>query len=615
MRDDVWRDNFYFNRSESTEIIRRNKFVSVWNDKWVGSPDQDDTFVCFRCGCIKPIYDFVPTGKTAGSKPTTNCVSCRGARDGYEKGEKRKNVKAKRKAEDPEGYQQKQLEYSRASDARKRAENEEEYLASKREKAQKNRYAKKSTTSSSSSSDSTCDNFSYTPYQKESYYRTCASSKGIPVTITSEQFEAIFKSECFYCGSPPTTESLMGVDRLSTCYGYCVGNVVPCCTMCNMMKGSFDPTTFINKAHEVSFTYHEKQSEGELVDDPVEVSAVSYNEYSTRASKKGLEFMLSKEEYDDIVSRPCYYCFSTTSIGLDRIDSSKGYMASNIYPACSLCNYMKRDYPLMDFYMKCDKIAEHTKDMPYYDWFEKFPTCYDNISFVASCSTFSLSPHDGFSGYFDTLPTHTVLHLCAYSSCKNMIVSGHMCDTCADRKEKSYSEIAVYMEGRNKCSAMTKTGKSCNFYAITGEELCERHKNPSAYQQKQRDVSNQCIAAVSNKNTRCTKMVVKDSEFCVYHKKQNPTIVFLKDDSTDQEKREHSTYIHDKFKAWLKEERVCDAYSVEKKVGCDRNCIYGFDVCSYHIQFSGMIDKRSACIEHYNIKNRNRVKKHASSKK
>lgn len=54
--------------------------------------------------------------------------------------------------------------------------------------------------------------------------------------LTKEQFFDIRKGECNYC-SGPLPETSIGLDRIIPEIGYIVGNVVPCCRNCNMLKG------------------------------------------------------------------------------------------------------------------------------------------------------------------------------------------------------------------------------------------------------------------------------------------------------------------------------------------------------------------------------------------
>ncbi len=62
------------------------------------------------------------------------------------------------------------------------------------------------------------------------------------------------------------------------------------------------------------------------------------------AKRRKLEFVISIEEYTELVSQPCYYCGGSlpeAGYGLDRIDNKVGYIKGNIRPCCKQCNRAK----------------------------------------------------------------------------------------------------------------------------------------------------------------------------------------------------------------------------------------------------------------------------------
>jgi 5-methylcytosine-specific restriction endonuclease McrA len=54
---------------------------------------------------------------------------------------------------------------------------------------------------------------------------------------------------------------------------------------------------------------------------------------------------ISKEQYLDLINRPCTYCSSSvlgeTGSGLDRLDNNGGYDISNVVTCCGVCNQIK----------------------------------------------------------------------------------------------------------------------------------------------------------------------------------------------------------------------------------------------------------------------------------
>lgn len=99
-------------------------------------------------------------------------------------------------------------------------------------------------------------------------FKKSAKVRGIPISISAEQFESITNSHCYYCGR--TSEQMislntfilgyngnnilikkarksfatnqlkskhLGIDRKHSEEGYTLDNSVPCCVICNVTKG------------------------------------------------------------------------------------------------------------------------------------------------------------------------------------------------------------------------------------------------------------------------------------------------------------------------------------------------------------------------------------------
>ena len=97
--------------------------------------------------------------------------------------------------------------------------------------------------------------------------------------------------------------------------------------------------------------------------------------YIGGARSRGLDWQLTKEEFDNIIESNCYYCgeaptihksdqkFNKTDIpyyrtGVDRIDPTKGYTKENCVPCCTTCNRMKSDLSNYSFLYKIKNIYE-----------------------------------------------------------------------------------------------------------------------------------------------------------------------------------------------------------------------------------------------------------------
>jgi hypothetical protein len=108
-----------------------------------------------------------------------------------------------------------------------------------------------------------------------------------------------------------------------------------------------------------------------------------YSHHRTNGRRKN--GFLSKEEWSKIVFLPCYYCggidnknikkmkgypnkihlteevlkrYSVAINGVDRLDSSIGYVEGNCLPCCGMCNIMKSDHSKEVFLDKVKQIYE-----------------------------------------------------------------------------------------------------------------------------------------------------------------------------------------------------------------------------------------------------------------
>lgn len=78
-------------------------------------------------------------------------------------------------------------------------------------------------------------------------YRQGAVKRGYCFDISLSVFADVIRRDCFYCGARPCQVvktkqgevypfSYNGIDRVNNTSGYIVGNVQPCCAVCNRAK-------------------------------------------------------------------------------------------------------------------------------------------------------------------------------------------------------------------------------------------------------------------------------------------------------------------------------------------------------------------------------------------
>jgi hypothetical protein len=94
-------------------------------------------------------------------------------------------------------------------------------------------------------------------------YRISATQRGHLFRLSFEDFLEITGGDCTYCGQPPSNSSgqhtahapfaYSGIDRVENDVGYLKENCVPCCTLCNVAKGTQTVDQFrmwVRRAHQ-----------------------------------------------------------------------------------------------------------------------------------------------------------------------------------------------------------------------------------------------------------------------------------------------------------------------------------------------------------------------------
>jgi hypothetical protein len=90
-----------------------------------------------------------------------------------------------------------------------------------------------------------------------SKYKTSAKTRNKEFELTFDIFKDLVTKNCFYCDEPPANRytkvgkirkiKFNGIDRYNNKKGYTVENSVPCCGLCNRMKGESSVEEFFNK--------------------------------------------------------------------------------------------------------------------------------------------------------------------------------------------------------------------------------------------------------------------------------------------------------------------------------------------------------------------------------
>jgi hypothetical protein len=88
--------------------------------------------------------------------------------------------------------------------------------------------------------------------------------------------------------------------------------------------------------------------------------AFKFSQLKQGAKDRNKGWSLSFDQFMEFWQADCSYCGDPIpTIGLDRIDSSKGYELGNVRPSCGICNWMKLDLTEEEFMLHIAKI--HSK--------------------------------------------------------------------------------------------------------------------------------------------------------------------------------------------------------------------------------------------------------------
>jgi hypothetical protein len=97
------------------------------------------------------------------------------------------------------------------------------------------------------------------------------------------------------------------------------------------------------------------------------------DDYKRSALDRCLDFSLSRAEFTHLIQGSCEYCGNKNSKnvkvyggyfscnGIDRVDSTIGYVLGNCVPCCKICNWMKSSLSLEDFKNHIAKIYDKFK--------------------------------------------------------------------------------------------------------------------------------------------------------------------------------------------------------------------------------------------------------------
>jgi hypothetical protein len=254
----------------------------------------------------------------------------------------------------------KELSYCLNARAKKINEDTEKYLKYQSERMKKWRVDNPEKVQASNKERNENIDYHYSNYKKSAFV------KQLPFELDKETFIQLVKTPCHYCAIIQE-KGFNGLDRIDSVAGYVKDNCVPCCEMCNYMKKCLSPDVFVKIAQHID-SYSKKT--GSLYPEVFQnTKSVKYSLSKLSAISRNIPFDVSKEYFDTKKQECCYLCGKQNSEihqnGIDRLDSSIGYVESNMQSCCGTCNYMKNNYSLESFLEKCSLISiNHNPNEP-----------------------------------------------------------------------------------------------------------------------------------------------------------------------------------------------------------------------------------------------------------
>ena len=89
-----------------------------------------------------------------------------------------------------------------------------------------------------------------------------------------------------------------------------------------------------------------------------------YKMYRSKAAERQIPFLLTEQQFTEIVIKPCLYCGEYGSPRrIDRVENSRSYLLGNCVSSCGICNVMKRAYSREFFLDHIRKIMNHQEKL------------------------------------------------------------------------------------------------------------------------------------------------------------------------------------------------------------------------------------------------------------
>ena len=172
----------------------------------------------------------------------------------------------------------------------------------------------------------------------------------------AESMQSKMSKACHYCNHIPLIgDALNGLDRVDPRGKYDETNTVPCCGACNSFKLTFPTDEFLVGVRNIA-SFRDDLPDPTVVPRPVALGGTASRREAVKDKTDDLDIDMCIELW----SHPCYMCGRAPAMGIDRVDSSRNYTIDNCQGCCTLCNYMKKDCDEVAFLAHIARINMHT---------------------------------------------------------------------------------------------------------------------------------------------------------------------------------------------------------------------------------------------------------------
>lgn len=186
------------------------------------------------------------------------------------------------------------------------------------------------------------------------HYIRCHNRRNLKWELSDEEAIEIIKKPCYCCGKYYEKKnafgviySLMGIDRVDNNGDYTRDNVQSACNTCNMLKYIHTIEDLFQYCKNI-YDYFGSRNIRML-------SHRSYKEYENDALKNFVSFNITEKEFNEILAYDCFFCDGnngTKQVGIDKVNPNGGYCTktNKLLSACKICNFMKNDHDICDFF-------------------------------------------------------------------------------------------------------------------------------------------------------------------------------------------------------------------------------------------------------------------------